>query len=645
MRLAQRLRRNKASGAAGEKDQSSVTPTGSQRRLLTPFSSSGPPTGSHLVKREPSTSLTTSTQTASSKELQPQLEAIIQPQVEAKISEAEVRGVPSVDNVNDHEDCVLFHDDSNSNNHDDDDENDEKGNGRRPDGADNDNLSVNLNQLLKAPGLIAPATPDSRRHNGNLTTGPPNNLILPPREVTIDPNAVPPSPMRDPSVVFTAMQEDQGRILNLGNQQQQQQDQHQYRSEDLYQLQTPEVLGDPVGDIAMKRQLLDAHRLVRVILGKKVSTAGDAPLETSTILHAIRSYALMKQELIDLRKRQEVAECDPPSILQTLGSPDTSATTTNCSTTPRSVTSASPSPRLNSFAVGWKIQQPIPEQTCVMSDSSSTAVQLLQAKSQIEILEQQLSVANETISTLQSENTKYRQEAADRESTIRIQTPSHGDLDVKYDRLVENYTESVEEAKRNLDLVLEEVASVPRRVLAKDSVREKLKVYVQTVSQLTSQLEQAELCSQFHKSQEESRGRIQALEEQLLQQEETHRQQLATLKGTCGSHETIKVTSPTSIASLKDGEEDNDSVAYRMRVLKTRLLESQVEADTLIQQIQDLQICQRAENGDAGQAESSEFVQQDNLILKEVSQNRTSRISTTSTTHKLEVEDEKKIED
>lgn len=72
----------------------------------------------------------------------------------------------------------------------------------------------------------------------------------------------------------------------------------------------PPELGEPLGDIGMKTQLWDAQRLVRVVLG---NASSDQPLEPGSILKAIRTFALMKAELTQLRQQQD--HLDPPAIL------------------------------------------------------------------------------------------------------------------------------------------------------------------------------------------------------------------------------------------------------------------------------------------------------------------------------------------
>lgn len=601
--------------------------------LMTPFSSPSS-IKSRLARKLPSTSQTTGLQAGSSKEF------ISQPEVKSA-SKLVAEKASSEECINDKEGCLVFQDDSNSNDHEGDGENQ-----HRSDGDENDNISVNVEQLMKPSDLIAPATPNSRHHSGNNAAGPPSNLFLPPREVTIDPYAVPPSPMKEPSMAFLAQQEDQGTLLTLGNVQ-------QPRSQQQYQLQSHGVLGDPVGDIAMKRQLLDAQRLVRVILGKPLSSGGEhQPLETSNILQAIRSFALMKQELVDLRKRQEEAEGDPPCILQTLGSPATSATTSNGTKTPRTAASAIPSPSAGGYFFGRNKQQDDSNHSAPLSASCAVAA-LSEAKSQLESLEEQLSAANETILRLQTEKILGRSRlddsankglaVPDTASSISQLPADEFDLKATYKRLLQDHKISVEESKRNLDMVLEEVASIPKRVLAKDSVREKLKMYVQTIAQQTSKLEQIELLAEMQKSKEESQVRIRALEERLHRQEATHEQHAARLNGTSESVTPMEGFVRSSPPGCKDGGENNSSVFSRMRDLQTRLFESQAEAELLTKQIRDLQVGLDLGNYNIGEVKSADGVEKEHLIFKELSQNQKSRIQN-STERKREMEEEKKID-
>ena len=164
--------------------------------------------------------------------------------------------------------------------------------------SNNKNDQENLKSLRSSLGLQPRKIRTSSTQHNMLK----DNVLHPPKEVMIDPNAIPPSPMRYPDMSETQRMP-LSNLLNSPS-------------------QSPMRLGDPVGDIAMKTQILDAQRLVRIILGKSTD---DQPLETENILQAIRVFALMKAELVQLRKQQETNDGDPPAILP-LESPATTCT-------------------------------------------------------------------------------------------------------------------------------------------------------------------------------------------------------------------------------------------------------------------------------------------------------------------------------
>jgi hypothetical protein len=172
------------------------------------------------------------------------------------------------------------------------------------------NLQNHNRQPLFSLSALADALREDQQPLKICTSGPPMG------EITIDPNAVPPSPMRNPTLRkplpnLLASEEEEDQIEDF--------------------LHTTTRLGDPVGDIGMKTQLWDAQRLVRIILGKS-HKASEAPLETGSILQAIRCFALMKAELEEIRQKsnQNVKNNnqepeDPPTILA-LPSPSTTCT-------------------------------------------------------------------------------------------------------------------------------------------------------------------------------------------------------------------------------------------------------------------------------------------------------------------------------
>ncbi|KAG7352908.1 hypothetical protein IV203_008956 [Nitzschia inconspicua] len=322
---------------------------------------------------------------------------------------------------------------------------------------------------------------------------PPKSLFRPPKEVMIDPHAVPPSPMKDPVNMYAQTarsQEPHPLLLNLGN--------SELPAGSTYHL------GDPVGDIAMKRQIMDAQRLVRIILGKPSS--GDQHfLETTTILQAIRAFALMKQELVELRKKQEVLDGDPPTILQELASP----VGTNTSDA-RTATTQSP----DAFSFRGN--------SSTTRDESSSDLE--EGNKRIVILEQQLEAAHDIIHKVGVSQEPSTSESGDRQDDKFL------DLNAKYQKLLHNHEAAVEESRRNLDAVIESVASVPKRVLAKGSVREKLRAYCTAVTNHATQLQIMELEANMQREREESQRRLAELEERLRTQEEAHQRELELLR-------------------------------------------------------------------------------------------------------------------
>lgn len=191
----------------------------------------------------------------------------------------------------------------------------------------------------------------------------PGSYLDPPREVRIDPNALPPSPMRDPNMSAPRSQE-RKPLSNLLN---------------SPRRMTPPQLGEPVGDIGMKTQLWDAQRLVRVILGKAQS---EQQLESGSILQAIRTFALMKSELVQLRKQQE--NQDPPTIMPLL-SPSTCNTSLFFESTPKKYD---------------------PSQAATNTTPQSAEIHrraIIEAAKKIQSLEQSLSIATQTIEKVQKE--------------------------------------------------------------------------------------------------------------------------------------------------------------------------------------------------------------------------------------------------
>mmetsp|Transcript_27073 Transcript_27073/g.30241 ORF Transcript_27073/g.30241 Transcript_27073/m.30241 type:complete len:492 (+) Transcript_27073:42-1517(+) len=421
------------------------------------------------------------------------------------------------------EECFTFQDD-------DEDEDD-----------DDDNYRRTIRKSVKLP------RPTSR-HNISTSTEP-KNFFHPPQEVTIDHLFVPPSPMKEPSMTNSQnerlLDDHSGLHLNFQN-----------THEEILETQH-HCFGDPVGDIAMQRQLLDAQRLVRVIL--EPSHGDQQLLDANTILHAIRSHALMKQELIELRKKQETIDGDPPCILQNIGSP-TATTPSTTRTRHRSVLSADGICALSTI-----------DDVPIHSNSTHE-----NTTSTIERLQQQLASADDTILKLQKEMRKmydHKNIAKDgrksticneenenenstetcvsieEQSTIKDQQDQHyithqkyTELNVKYQQLVKNHEANLEESKRNLDNVLEEIACVPKQVLVKESVREKLKLYCKSVTQHAAEIQMTKMEEMMRISRDESERRIQELESRLRLQEEHHKREIrATMDNDTKENQKIQI--------------------------------------------------------------------------------------------------------
>ena len=426
---------------------------------------------------------------------------------------------------------------------------------------DDDNYRRSIiREPVKTPRTRKSNTPPSKLNI--ITSTSPKNFFHPPQEVTVDHLFVPPSPMKEPSMTYHNVTSPQSeRLLD---------DHPGLRLTFNNTHEDHHCFGDPVGDIAMQRQLLDAQRLVRVILEPSHET--QQLLDTNTILHAIRSHALMKRELIELRKKQEVVDGDPPCILQNLGSP--TATTLG---SPRTATTPTSTNFHNKSGLTIDNISALSEKQmddALVINSNNNSVALENATSTIERLQKQLASANEIIHNLKEEmsaicdrkvvptkdgklnegsdnddnknpNNKNHNESAcllieEQQSTKNQQEQQYvtyqkyTDLNGKYHQLVKNHEASLEESKRNLDNVLEEITCVPKEVLAKESVREKLKLYCQTLTHHASEIQVIEMEEMMRKSHDESERRIQELEIRIRMQEENHKKEIQAIQQCTG---------------------------------------------------------------------------------------------------------------
>ncbi len=200
------------------------------------------------------------------------------------------------------------------------------------------------------------------------------SLHRPPSEIDVDFDAVPPSPMRDPSVAFCHS----GGAPLL--------------PQDPFLGFPSEVEVDFTAELGLRTKLCDAERLVKVILGthtdkvKRFST-----LEQGSILQAIRTFAVMKQELIELRQKIEQKDGDPPAILTNLTSPATTHNTNSFSSPTSDLPTSPDSPSQDD---SYHQQR---------HALRTTRNALVMAAKKCQSLEEQLKQANQTIDRLQPE--------------------------------------------------------------------------------------------------------------------------------------------------------------------------------------------------------------------------------------------------
>ncbi len=447
--------------------------------------------------------------------------------------------------------CFLFDDneDDNANERD-------YGNNKNNMKANSDFNEPQISKLM----IASPMTPKAAIDVPHISS--PKNLFHPPQEIMVDHLAVPPSPMREPNVNVITSPSMGKNLLD------------DYRPsmflnfQDSSPLETEphgHCIGDPVGDIAMQRQLMDAQRLVRIILGKTVHKSQQI-LGASSILQAIRSYALMKAELIDLRQKQEIADGDPPAILQTIGSPAV--------TTPSTTRTGMCGARTPGLETGIKINDSICESIVDEIGHSSAnlntpiASDLKQANETIRRLQEELTIANRTLLELKSamgfqnsttmthvklEQSEYLTQNHHQPDEYILQEPELSknlearrqseegaklycsdaqkqlsEIEGSQQSMKNDDQSEQEESKQDggLDLLLNEIILIPQHVLTKDIVREKLELYCHNAAQNSSNSQILEMEEKMRRSREESERRIREIETKLKLQEQEHMQQM-----------------------------------------------------------------------------------------------------------------------
>lgn len=475
--------------------------------------------------------------------MSPRLESVPAREGEFKSNKGDVaqpttRQAGLLSNMEEDRPCFLFEDDEDDNvndrNHDNNKDNVK---------ADSDLKDLQLSKLM----MPTPMTPNAEI-DAPLISSRKNLFHRPPQEIMVDHLAVPPSPMREPNVNVVTSPSMEKNLLD------------DYRPSMFLNFEDSSprdvaphahCVGDPVGDIAMHRQLMDAQRLVRIILGKPLHK-NQQILGASAILQAIKSYALMKAELMDLRKKQEVIDGDPPAILQTLGSPAV--------TTPSTTRTGMGGPRTTpGLEMGIKINDSVCESIGHESAQSKANLDppitsaLEQANETIRRLQEELTTANRNILELkgnsfqnstkvtsQVEQSEQRTQNKHQPGEVVKEEPEFDKNPERQDEMltteIEGSQQSIEnddqreleETKQDggLDLLLNEIVLIPQRVLTKDVVREKLELYYHNVAQNSFEVQILEMKKKMRQSQEESDRQIQEMETKLKLQKQEYKQQM-----------------------------------------------------------------------------------------------------------------------
>lgn len=301
----------------------------------------------------------------------------------------------------------------------------------------------------------------------------------PPTEINIDLEAVPPSPMRDPSTAFTQLILQSSKpttteaglegnfppMLDLPN--------------------APPASGsNPLARIAvdagskqdLQTQLWDAERLIRIILGSSNNSSPKPkqPLQNGSILQAIKTFALMKQELIELRKQRESSDGDPPAILTNLTSPATTRNTNSMTTPMKSKSTHTPSPGPpREVHVGslWS-----PESSSDEQSNFRKAVVIAARKCQE--LEEQLKSANESIEQLQLEN--------DHTATTAKLLREIQDLKAENQALQSIQEPASKTSQAELEGILEKLHATPVHSVSQDE-RRRIRQYVRDMVDQTEE--------------------------------------------------------------------------------------------------------------------------------------------------------------
>ena len=352
---------------------------------------------------------------------------------------------------------------------------------------------------------------------------PPRNLpsfeSRPPTEVTIIQDSAPPSPIRNPN--FDANPRSRRNTA------------------------PDSFLRQDIDQVRMKSCLYDAMRLVRVILGSEGANLdhksdGGFTFSNGSILRAIRSYALMRQELQQLQmkvgmesggeqKRDDENTMESPIILPSLSSPSRIGSTSIASDAAAAATVESPT-----RSVGLRSIPPI-------QSRSDFRNKIIEAAKKIQSLDKELKEAKAKIVQLENRSCTSSGEAEskranideeegvtamDNNETMKLKIIElekvASESQSKYDKLNERHNRTIQEYKDHAEEIALHLQAVPRSQVEPkkaQQIRSKLQSLVHIVAKHTSQAEIDRLHAQLDEQQKKSQKEIEVLTNQLSAQQ------------------------------------------------------------------------------------------------------------------------------
>ena len=317
-------------------------------------------------------------------------------------------------------------------------------------------------------------------------------VFKPPTEVFLDLLAVPPSPIKDPSLCDRQERHIAQRSASLP---------------DILGLPSsfdePGALNLPVH--VMASQLTDAQRLVRVILGRPAGGVETA-LQSGEIMEAIRVFANLKEELE--RFHSNSGSFSTINEYTAAASPHYA----------RIVEMAKKIQQLEAQLVQANRRIKMPEggeqQTqevaaCSIVEASSTSFDILNPS--LQDLQQAHIAGQRRLVQIKQENNILQ-------SQVEFANLQINRFESRFKKLEDEYKTKLDDCNNQMEELTVQLASVPKSNLDPSealTIRAKLQTFVRSVANASSQQTIDQLTRELEKEREESRSKIQSLEQQL----------------------------------------------------------------------------------------------------------------------------------